>query len=545
MAEASSYSLAGKTTLPRLYFSAGLVFVLALVQLPLLAFFYDPLTINDTDPAWLAIRSALRALVAPAMFFMTAMAVLLAPKRQHYFDAWKAVYEPERWTRWLIANGGMFCALLGATFLLNQHSGSRPPWMFFILWSVGVGALYLMLAFALAPLRFIKKILIDERWQILLAIAAAVLVASAAAMSQQSWSLLSEATFNVSAFWLQLYEQDVFADPAQRILGASGFRVNIAAACSGYEGIGLVTVFLSIYLWIFRSALRFPNAYLILPIGIAAIWILNSVRIAALISLGAHLSPEVAVTGFHSQAGWMMFLIVTIGIMLATHHLRFFHTGAIASSEPASPAFTEAVRLLTPFLAMTAAGIVAAAFTAEGHWLYALRVIAISVALLAAWRFYLNLDWRLQLEPVLLGALVGVVWIATDPGRHETSELGTWLVSLTPAAMAAWLILRLVGTIILVPIAEELAFRGYLHRKLIADKFETVTEGAFSWKALIVSSGLFALLHDRWLSGALAGVVFAIALYRSGKITGAITAHMSANAIIAFWAIVFGQWSLL
>jgi CAAX protease family protein len=47
----------------------------------------------------------------------------------------------------------------------------------------------------------------------------------------------------------------------------------------------------------------------------------------------------------------------------------------------------------------------------------------------------------------------------------------------------------------------------------------------------------------RWVAGGLAGA--ALALYRSGKVTGAIIAHMSANAVIAFWAIVFGQWSLL
>ncbi|GJL95047.1 MAG: hypothetical protein DHS20C05_14520 [Hyphococcus sp.] len=545
MADVSSYPLTEKAAPSRLYASLGIVFILALIELPLLAFFYDPLTINDSDPLWLTIRVVLRTLVAPSIFFMTALAVLLAPKRQTYLAQWKTIYDGDRWSRWLIANGVLFLCLLGATFMLNQHNGARPPWALFTLWSLGVMALYAMLALSVAPVSFIKKMIADERWQILLAVGAAILVASASAMSQQSWSLLSEATFNVSAFWLDLYEQDVVKDPAERVLGANGFRVNIAAACSGYEGIGLVTVFLSIYLWIFRSALRFPNAYLILPIGIIAIWILNSVRIAALISLGAHLSPEVAITGFHSQAGWMMFLIVTIGIMLATHQLRFFHTGATASTEPASPAFTEALRLLAPFLAMTAAGIVAAAFTAEGFWLYALRVIAISIALLAGWRFYINLGWRLQAEPLLLGALVGVIWIATDPGRGETSELGDWLTTLTPMAMVLWISMRLFGTIILVPIAEELAFRGYLHRKLIADKFETVAEGAFSWKALIISSGLFAVLHDRWLSGALAGVVFAIALYRSGKVTGAIMAHMSANAVIAFWAVAVGQWSLL
>ena len=143
----------------------------------------------------------------------------------------------------------------------------------------------------------------------------------------------------------------------------------------------------------------------------------------------------------------------------------------------------------------------------------------------------------------MLGLVVGAGWIATDPNAGE-GDLGPWLETLGPAAALFWVAMRVVGTTLLVPLAEELAFRGYLHRKLIADKFETVAEGAFAWKAFFISSGLFALLHERWLSGAIAGAVFAIALYRSGKITGAIAAHMSANAVIAFWAIIFKQWSL-
>ena len=449
----------------------------------------------------------------------------------------------------LLANLVLVGALSLLTLQFNQYGGgeaSEPPWLLFGLWTIAVGAAYILLASSLAPLSFWRQALATERTTIALAAGAASFIEMAAVLSRQSWNGLSEATFQTSAFFLSLFESDIVIIADERVLGIGDFAVNIAAACSGYEGIGLVATFLAIYLWIFRSVLKFPNVYLILPIGIAAIWILNSVRIAALIGIGAYFSPEVAVTGFHSQAGWMMFLLVTIGIMLATHRIAFFHDQAaiVAPSTP-STAFQTAVALLTPFLAMTAAGIVAAAFTAEGYWLYSLRVAAISIALFAGWQFYTRLDWRAGWTPVGLGLVVGAAWIATDPGAGAPSDLGQWLATLGPVALASWLSLRLFGTIILVPIAEELAFRGYLHRKLIADKFESVAEGAFAWKAFLVSTILFGALHERWLAGALAGAVFAFALYRSGKITGAIIAHMVANALIAFWAIAFGQWSLL
>src|SRR5262245_44879851 len=100
-----------------------------------------------------------------------------------------------------------------------------------------------------------------------------------------------------------------------RLLGAGDFRVVIDAPCSGYEGVGLVIAMLGFYMFAFRRDLRFPIVLALLPIGAAAIWLLNTVRLALLISIGAHVSPDIALGGFHSQAGWVLFLSVTIGFM--------------------------------------------------------------------------------------------------------------------------------------------------------------------------------------------------------------------------------------
>jgi len=531
----------------RLGLRAALLIALAVIELPILAFLYDPVSINNTSGTWLQARTILREAVPLTIFFLAACAIFIAPRRREFTRDWSEAASEHAWRPKVWVNVALFAALAFLTPAFNAYGAmqSTPPWGLFALWSAAIGLAYVFLLAAAGPLEFWRNIVNRERALIALAAGAAITVETAALLSRQSWNALSEATFHFSAFILRLYENNVMTDAGARNIGIGDFEVNIAAACSGFEGIGLVLTFTSIYLWIFRRELRFPNVFMVLPIGVAAIWILNSVRIALLISLGAHVSPEIAVAGFHSQAGWMMFLIVTIGIMLGVHRLPYFHkTSTSAPATAPSPAVFEATALLSPFLAMTAAGIIAAAFTGAGYWLYGLRVAALSLALFAFWRFYRALDWRIGWEPIVLGSLVGAGWIATDPATGG-SALGTWLATLGPLSAAAWIAMRVIGTILLVPIAEELAFRGYLHRKLIADKFETVAQGAFSWKAFAISSILFGVLHERWLSGALAGAVFAFALYRSGKLTGAITAHMSANAVIAFWAIVFGQWSLL
>jgi CAAX prenyl protease-like protein len=150
-----------------------------------------------------------------------------------------------------------------------------------------------------------------------------------------------------------------------------------------------------------------------------------------------------------------------------------------------------------------------------------------------------------QVASIAAGLLVGAVWVATDQGRGAPNTLGTWLAALPPWLAVAWICVRIAGSIFFVPIAEELAFRGYLHRALIARRFESVAQGQFTWLAFLVSTTLFAIMHQRWLSAAIAGVVYATVMYRTNRISDAIVAHMASNAVIAAWAIVWGQWSLL
>lgn len=110
-------------------------------------------------------------------------------------------------------------------------------------------------------------------------------------------------TLRVSAQILRVFFDGVVADPTARTLGVDPFQVKVSNACSGYEGIAPVTVSLGLYLWLFRRDFRFPQVLLAFPIGIVVIWPFHAVRIALRLAIGARLSPEVAIAGFHSNAG--------------------------------------------------------------------------------------------------------------------------------------------------------------------------------------------------------------------------------------------------
>ena len=243
--------------------------------------------------------------------------------------------------------------------------------------------------------------------QIAVALLSAGLLVLAGMLSQEGWSALSGATLQVSHAILTLYETDVVLDAQHQLLGVGSFRVLITQECSGYEGIGLVVAFLALYCWLMRRELRFPHALVLFPIGIAAVWMLNALRIAALVSIGRHVSPEIAVNGFHSQAGWIGFLAVGIGIMAALAS-RSIRSRAAAAKPPAGRRTRTSNccwRFLVPFMALMATSIVASLFAPHGQWLYVLKVAAVGAAL---WMF------AARLRPPPLRRLAGL-----DRGRHR------------------------------------------------------------------------------------------------------------------------------
>ena len=109
---------------------------------------------------------------------------------------------------------------------------------------------------------------------------------------------------------------------------------------------------------------------------------------------------------------------------------------------------------------------------------------------------------------------------------------------------AVWLIARTVGYVVAVPVAEELAFRGYLTRRFWRADADASQIGVFAWGAFLLSSVIFGAFHGRlWLAGTVAGMLFAFALYRRRWIGDAVLAHATTNGLIAAYIFATGNWS--
>lgn len=384
-----------------------------------------------------------------------------------------------------------------------------------------------------------------------LASAGALAAFQASSRLADSWLRL---TYEMAYLGLRATAGDVVADRTASILGTSRFQVEIAPACSGFEGLSLMLAFGVAWLWFFRRELRFPHALLLIPAGMAVISVMNWARIVVLILIGSAGAPEIAAGGFHSQAGWIAFLITAILFAMACQRVTWI-TLQPASPTPVSVPLASAGReaddttaYLAPFLSILALGMLAQAVSAGFEWFYPLRVLGAAALLWWFRRSYRTLDWHIGWESPLLGGLVFALWLGADrlvgPQAVPTGM---------PAALAAapelqrtlWLAFRVIGGVLTVPIAEELAFRGFLLRRLIDADFTHVSCRRFTWLSLLLSSVLFGILHGRlWQAGIVAGLFYAIAFLRKGRMGDAIVAHAVTNALLAIYVVVTDDWRL-
>ncbi|MEM7321103.1 MAG: CPBP family glutamic-type intramembrane protease, partial [Pseudomonadota bacterium] len=112
--------------------------------------------------------------------------------------------------------------------------------------------------------------------------------------------------------------------------------------------------------------------------------------------------------------------------------------------------------------------------------------------------------------------------------------------ALAGLALVIWFVLRGVGTILLVPLIEELFFRGYLETRL-----RLGTGVLWTWIAALVTASLFALLHDRWAEAFAAGLLFSWVKNRNGYVTDAVVSHAIANALIYAVAVLTGNLNII
>jgi exosortase E/protease (VPEID-CTERM system) len=278
------------------------------------------------------------------------------------------------------------------------------------------------------------------------------------------------------------------------------------------------------------------------PIGIVTIFGLNAVRIALLLLIGHAGYPDVALFGFHSQAGWIAFIIGAGAVALLSRRPIFLRRDSVpreASIPQDAPTTNATAAYLVPLLAILAAGMLSRAMSGRFEVLYPLRFV-LGIGALLAYRRALRhtVNWSFTWRGPVAGAVVGTLTAVTAHFLIATPAAVNPLASLPRVAQFLWMASSWGAAILVLPIAEELAYRGFLMRRLAQADFDSMPFTSVRWPAVCISAVVSAAGQGSlFLPGIMAGLAYGALIVRRARFGDAVAAHAIANAIIvaAVW----------
>lgn len=140
-----------------------------------------------------------------------------------------------------------------------------------------------------------------------------------------------------------------------------------------------------------------------------------------------------------------------------------------------------------------------------------------------------------------VGLVVFTLWIWLPAWPYDEPVAPESLPYAPETCGWALTIAKLIGSAFIIAPAEELFFRSFLYRRLIARDFTSVPLSRFDLSAFMWVVLLFTLEHDRPISAAITGVAYGLLSIRFG-ISSAIVAHVTTNLVLALHVIINNAW---
>ncbi len=203
--------------------------------------------------------------------------------------------------------------------------------------------------------------------------------------------------------------------------------------------------------------------------------------------------------------------------------------------------------------------------------IYVLKVIAVLGALWWGRRYYPVWSWNGVGLGLLVGIVGGIIWIVLCKWNFEqlvlpgiVAKLAEWFNMpaleewIKPASRTAYqpfadgasaaaygfLLIRLIGMVIVVPIMEELFWRGFLIRIIIDERWQQVPLGKLTRASVIIVTIAFVAVHAEW-TAALVWILMIHWLYwKTKNLWACVIAHAASNAVLAAYILAYEQWQL-
>ncbi|MGH8094758.1 MAG: CAAX prenyl protease-related protein [Chthoniobacterales bacterium] len=180
-------------------------------------------------------------------------------------------------------------------------------------------------------------------------------------------------------------------------------------------------------------------------------------------------------------------------------------------------------------------------------WIYPLQTLLCGALLIFFRREYELHRVRRPIFVVAVALFVFLLWIAPQqflhfPARRIGFNPDRWAAE--PRLYWITLVLRFLRLVIVVPLVEEIFWRGLLLRYFVAENFEAVPFGAFSWPSFTIVTFAFALSHSvaDWPAALITGALYNFVAYRTKSLSSCVLAHGLTNLSLGLWIMATGQW---
>jgi CAAX prenyl protease-like protein len=152
--------------------------------------------------------------------------------------------------------------------------------------------------------------------------------------------------------------------------------------------------------------------------------------------------------------------------------------------------------------------------------------------------------WTISCQALFAGTLVFVIWVALDVPDTKLSQTVTWNLHdhFGKGSAMVWFFagVRIAGSTLLVPLLEEVFYRSFLYRYILAPNWMFTAHNSFAVKPFLITSIVFGFTHHHWLAGIACGMIYQLLVIRTNRIGDAITAHAVTNLLLGVWVITKG-----
>ena len=180
-------------------------------------------------------------------------------------------------------------------------------------------------------------------------------------------------------------------------------------------------------------------------------------------------------------------------------------------------------------------------------WIYPLQTVVCGALLIRYWKYYRLGAPKKVVFTLGIALLVLALWISPQAllGFAPRTE-GFDPTVFPPGSPLYWATLgfRFLRLVVVVPLLEEVFWRGFLLRFLIREDVESVPFGTFSWASFGAVTLCFGLAHwgPDFPAALLTGALYNAVAIRTRSLSSCVLAHAVTNLLLGGYIMLTRQW---